>query len=170
MKGHAEKCVERYCEVAHKSVDQVSKRLNTPVLDDNQIRKDDFEMEGELAEVRALYLARIDTGKSCSVFQCTEVNGIHVLLLLLLLLLLRRVAPQVSRPFMFLRCFVMFHVLFFSFSMFFKVPCFRCHALSSRNPGLGLQSPNLLISHLAGPTSGRDVSWTVNAWARTVKK
>ena len=51
MKGHAEKCVGRCAELAHKSVDQVSK-VSTSRMDDHQLPNDDFEIVGELADVR----------------------------------------------------------------------------------------------------------------------
>ena len=50
MKGHAEKSVERYCELAHKSVEQLSE-VCTPCMDDHQLTKDDFEIVRELADV-----------------------------------------------------------------------------------------------------------------------
>ena len=52
MKGHAEKCSERYCELAQKSVDQLSK-VSTLCMDDHQFTKDDFEIVGELSDVCA---------------------------------------------------------------------------------------------------------------------
>ena len=47
MKGHAVKCGERICELAHESVNQLSK-VSTSCLDDHQHTKDDFEMVGGL--------------------------------------------------------------------------------------------------------------------------
>ena len=64
MTGHAGKCVEGFCELAHKSVDQLHK-VSTLCMDDHQFTKDHFEIVGELSDVRVhirfqcLYLARI---------------------------------------------------------------------------------------------------------------
>ena len=52
MKGHAEKCLERYCDLAHKSMEHLSK-VSTPCMDDHHFTKDDFNIVGELADVRA---------------------------------------------------------------------------------------------------------------------
>ena len=64
MEGHAVQCVERYCELAHKTPASL-KLTETPCIDDHQLKPEDFEIEGELASIRArialkcLYLARI---------------------------------------------------------------------------------------------------------------
>ena len=42
MTVHAEKCVERHCDLAKKSVCQL-KELATPYLEDHHLRKDDLE-------------------------------------------------------------------------------------------------------------------------------
>ena len=52
MKEHAEKCVERFCELAHKSADQLSQG-STPCVHDHQYTTDDFEIVGEFADVSA---------------------------------------------------------------------------------------------------------------------
>ena len=50
MKGHARKCVERYCELANKKTEQLFK-VSHPCLDDHQIKKEEMEKKGELSEV-----------------------------------------------------------------------------------------------------------------------
>ena len=59
MEGHAKKCVERYCELANKTTQQLYK-VSTPCIDDHH-----FKEVGELSKVcsqivlKCLYLARI---------------------------------------------------------------------------------------------------------------
>ena len=48
MKGHAEQCVERYCDLTKKPVSQL-KQSGMPCIDDHQMKKDDFEVVGDLA-------------------------------------------------------------------------------------------------------------------------
>ena len=50
MEGHAQKCVERYCELANKKVEQLYK-VSHPCLDDHQLKQDEIESVGELPEV-----------------------------------------------------------------------------------------------------------------------
>ena len=47
MKGHAEQCVERYCEMVKKSVFH-PKQVEMHCIDDPQLKKNDFEAVGEL--------------------------------------------------------------------------------------------------------------------------
>ena len=64
MEGHAQKCVERYCEVANKKVEQLY-NVSHPCLDEHHFKKEELESVGELLEVcaqtvlKCLYLARI---------------------------------------------------------------------------------------------------------------
>ena len=64
MEGHAKKCVERYCELANKTTQQVYK-VSTPCIDDNYFREEEMKSVGELSQVcsqivlKLLYLARI---------------------------------------------------------------------------------------------------------------
>ena len=64
MEGHVQKCVERYCEVANKKVEQLY-RVSNPSLDCHRFRQEELESVGELSEVcsqtvsKYLYLARI---------------------------------------------------------------------------------------------------------------
>ena len=64
MEGHAPTCVERYCELTNKKVEQLYK-VSSPCLDDHQFKQEELELVGELSEVcshivlKCLYLARI---------------------------------------------------------------------------------------------------------------
>ena len=62
MEGHGKKCVERYCESANKSTQQLYK-VSTPCIDDHHFKE--LKSVGELSQVcsqivmKCLYLARI---------------------------------------------------------------------------------------------------------------
>ena len=64
MEGHAKKCVERYCELANKTTQQLYK-VATPCIDDHQFKEEELKSVGELSKVssqivlKCLYLARI---------------------------------------------------------------------------------------------------------------
>ena len=66
MAGHAKKCVERYCELANKTTQQLYK-VSTPCIDAHHFKEEEEEMKsvGELSHVcsqivlKCLYLARI---------------------------------------------------------------------------------------------------------------
>ena len=64
MECHAKKCVERYCELANKTTQQLSK-VATPCIDDHQIEEEEMGSVGEWSKVysqivlKCLYLARI---------------------------------------------------------------------------------------------------------------
>ena len=64
MEGHAEKSVERYCELAHKKAEELY-TVSSPCLDDHHTKKEELASVGELSEVcsqivlKCLYLARI---------------------------------------------------------------------------------------------------------------
>ena len=64
MEGHAKKCVERYCELANKSTQQLYK-VSTPCIDDHHFKEEEMKSVGELSQVcsqivlKCLYLARI---------------------------------------------------------------------------------------------------------------
>ena len=63
MEGHAKKCVERYCELANKTTQQLYK-VSTPCIDDNHL-EEEMKSVGELSQgcshivLKSLYLARI---------------------------------------------------------------------------------------------------------------
>ena len=64
MAGHAKKCVERYCELANKTTQQLYK-VSTPCIDDHHFKEEETKLVGELSHVcsqivlKCLYLARI---------------------------------------------------------------------------------------------------------------
>ena len=64
MEGHAKKCVERYCELAHKTTQQLY-RVATPCMDDHQFKDEEHESAGELSTIcsqivlKCLYFARV---------------------------------------------------------------------------------------------------------------
>ena len=64
VEGHAKKCVERYCELANKTTQQLCK-VSTPCIDDHHFKEEELKSVGELSEVcsqivlKCLYLAHI---------------------------------------------------------------------------------------------------------------
>ena len=64
MEGHAKKCVERCCELANKTKQQLCK-VSTPCVDDHQFKEEELKSVGDWSEVcsqfvlKCLYLARI---------------------------------------------------------------------------------------------------------------
>ena len=64
MEGHAKKCVERYCELANKTTQQLHK-VSTPCFDDHHCKEEELGSVGELSKVcsqivlKCLYFARI---------------------------------------------------------------------------------------------------------------
>ena len=64
MAGHAKKCVERYCELANKTTQQICP-VSTPCIDDHHFKEEETKSVGELSNVcsqiglKCLYLARI---------------------------------------------------------------------------------------------------------------
>ena len=64
MEGHAKKCVERYCEVANKTTQQLCK-VSTPCIDDHHFKEEETKSVGELSNtcsqivLKCLCLARI---------------------------------------------------------------------------------------------------------------
>ena len=64
MAGHAKKCVERYCELANKTTQQLYK-VSTPCIDDHHFEEEEMKSVGELSNtcsqifLKCLYLARI---------------------------------------------------------------------------------------------------------------
>ena len=64
MEGHAKKCVERYCELANKTTQQLYK-VSTPCIDDHHFKEEEMKSVGELSNIcsqlvlKCLYLARI---------------------------------------------------------------------------------------------------------------
>ena len=64
MEGHAKNCVERYCELANRSTQQLYK-VSTPCIDDHHFKEEDLKSVEELSDVcsqidlKCLHLARI---------------------------------------------------------------------------------------------------------------
>ena len=63
MAGHAKKCVERYCELANKTTQQLY-NVSTPCIDDNHFKEEETKSVGELSHVCSqivlkFFLARI---------------------------------------------------------------------------------------------------------------
>ena len=64
MVGHAKKCVERYCELANKTTQQLYK-VSSPCLDDHHFKEEETKSVGELSNtcsqivLKCLHLARI---------------------------------------------------------------------------------------------------------------
>ena len=64
MEGHAKKCVERYCELANTTTQQLYK-VSTPCIDDHHFKEEELKSVGELSQVcsqivlKCLYVARI---------------------------------------------------------------------------------------------------------------
>ena len=64
IERHAKKCVERYCELANKTTQQLYK-VSTPCIDDHHFKEEELKSVGELSKVcsqvvlNCLYLARI---------------------------------------------------------------------------------------------------------------
>ena len=50
MEGHEKKCVERYCELANKTTEQLFK-VATPCMDDHQVKQEEMGSVGELSTV-----------------------------------------------------------------------------------------------------------------------
>ena len=63
MEGHAKKCVERYCELANKTTQQLYKE-STPCIDDDHFKEEELKFVGELSKVcsqivlKCFFLAR----------------------------------------------------------------------------------------------------------------
>ena len=48
VEGHAKKCVERYCELANKTTQQLHK-VSTPCIDDHHFKEEETKSVGELS-------------------------------------------------------------------------------------------------------------------------
>ena len=63
MEGHAKKCVERYCELANRTTQQLYK-ISTPCIDDHHYKEEELKSLGEVSKVcsqivlKCLYLQR----------------------------------------------------------------------------------------------------------------
>ena len=81
MTGHAKKCVQRYCELANKTTQQLYK-VSTPCIDDHHFKEEEIKSVGKLSQVcsqivlKCLHLARIgradilwSVNKTCTIDQ-----------------------------------------------------------------------------------------------------
>ena len=50
IEGHAKKCVERYCELANRTTQQLYK-VSTPCIDDHHLKEEELKSVGELSNV-----------------------------------------------------------------------------------------------------------------------
>ena len=50
MAGHAKKCLERYCEFANKTAQQLYK-LSTPCIDNHYFKEEELKSVGDLSKV-----------------------------------------------------------------------------------------------------------------------
>ena len=57
MESHAKKCVERYCELANKTTQQLYE-VATPCLDDHQFKDQEMGAVGELSKVCSRFFAK----------------------------------------------------------------------------------------------------------------
>ena len=80
MAGHAKKCVERYCELANKTTQQLYK-VSTPCIDDHHFEEEETKSVGELSNtcsqifLKCLYLARI--GRPDILWSVKKARTIH---------------------------------------------------------------------------------------------
>ena len=64
MEGHANKCVERYCELANRTTQQLYK-VSAPYIDDHHFKEEKLKSVGEVSKIcsqnvlKCLYFARI---------------------------------------------------------------------------------------------------------------
>ena len=74
MECHAKKCVERYCELANKTTQQLYK-VSIPCIDDHHFKEEEIQFVGKLSQIcsqivlKCLYLAR--SGSMVSEQICT---------------------------------------------------------------------------------------------------
>ena len=78
MEGHAQNCVERFCELANKKTEQLCK-VSSPCLDDYHFKEEELESVGGVSKVssqivfKCLYLAR--TGRLANLHELS-LNGL----------------------------------------------------------------------------------------------
>ena len=60
MEGHAKKCVERHCELANRTTQQLCK-VSTPCIDDHHFEEEELKLSKVCSKIvlKCLYLARI---------------------------------------------------------------------------------------------------------------
>ena len=57
MEGHAKKCVERYCELAKRTTQQLYK-VSTPCIDDHHFKEEEMKSVGEMSALKLFWNAR----------------------------------------------------------------------------------------------------------------
>ena len=57
MEGHAKKSVERYCELANKTTQQLYK-VSTPCIEEHRITEEELKSVGELSKVSSLIVLK----------------------------------------------------------------------------------------------------------------
>ena len=57
MEGHAKKCVERCCELANKTTQQLYK-VSTPYIDDHHFKEEELKSVGELSQVCSQFVLK----------------------------------------------------------------------------------------------------------------
>ena len=60
MAGHAKKCVERYCELANMTTQQLYK-VSTPCIDDHCFKEEELKSVEELSKVCSQIVLVLDT-------------------------------------------------------------------------------------------------------------
>ena len=60
MEGHAKRCVERYCQLANKTTQQLCK-VSTPRLDDHHFKEEELKSVGELSKVCSQFFWNAET-------------------------------------------------------------------------------------------------------------
>ena len=76
MEGHATKCVERYCELANKSTQQLYKVL-TPCIDDHRFKEEETKSVDILWSVNKLARSMTKWTKACDKRLCRLISYIH---------------------------------------------------------------------------------------------
>ena len=56
-RGHVKKCVERYCELANKTTQQLYK-VSTPCIDDHHFKEEEMKSVGELSQVCSQFVLK----------------------------------------------------------------------------------------------------------------
>ena len=58
MEGPAKKCVERYCELANKTTQQLYK-VSTPCIDDHHVKEEELKSVGKLSQVCSQFVLKM---------------------------------------------------------------------------------------------------------------
>ena len=71
MEGHAKKFVERFCELANKTTQQLYK-VATPCMDDHQFKEEENESVGELSTVCSQIVLKCRIGRHVILWYCQQ--------------------------------------------------------------------------------------------------